>query len=228
MGYIYSSFIAFSRVNVTFTSMFHTENIKYGPVSVFLLYYDDFVTEEHLHNLLPEEHQKLESLKHPSRRREYVATRVLRTMHFGNEPILYSEIGAPYVDGEGFISISHANNVVGMAYCKTFQVGLDLEPIHEKVMRVKHKFLSKEEEQLTNTESVEEMIKVWSGKEALYKLAGRKKIIFAENLLLTRIDNLKWKGRIYFANNKKEVELIIDSRNDFVISINASPIYEVK
>lgn len=208
--------------------MFHTENIKYGPVWVFLLYYDDFVTEEHLHNLLPEEHLKLAKLNHPSRRREYVATRVLRTMHFGNEPILYSAIGAPYVDGEGFISISHANHVVGMAYCKSFQVGLDLEPIHEKVMRVKHKFLSAEERELTNTESVEEMIKVWSGKEALYKLAGRKEIIFAENLLLTRKDELKWKGRIYFPNNKKEVELIIDSKNDFVISINASPVYEVK
>lgn len=217
-----------SCVNVTFTSMFHTEKINYGPVSVFLLYYDDFVTEEHLHNLLPEEHLKLAKLKHPARRREYVATRVLRTMHFGNEPILYSEIGAPYVDGEGFISISHANHVVGMAYCKTFQVGLDLEPINEKVMRVKHKFLSDEEKKLTDTSSVEEMIKVWSGKEALYKLAGRKKIIFAENILLTRIDELTWKGRIYFPNNKKEVILTLDTKNDFVISINASPVYEVK
>ena len=208
--------------------MFHTEKIKYGPVSVFLLYYDDFVTEEHLHNLLPSEHKKLESLNHPSRRREYVATRVLRTMHFGNEPILYSEIGAPYVEGEGFISISHANHVVGMAYCKTFQVGLDLEPINEKVMRVKHKFLSSEEKELTNTDSVEEMIKIWSGKEALYKLAGRKKIIFAESLLLTRIDQLNWKGRIYFPNNKKEVDLILAVKNNFVISINPSPVYEVK
>src|SRR5690554_558005 len=75
--------------------MFHTESIKYGPVTVFLLYYDDFVTEEHLHNLLPNEQVKLQSLNHPSRRREFVATRVLRTMHFGNEPILYSKIGAP-------------------------------------------------------------------------------------------------------------------------------------
>lgn len=208
--------------------MFHTESIKYGPVTVFLLYYDDFVTEEHLHNLLPNEQVKLQRLNHPSRRREFVATRVLRTMHFGNEPILYSKIGAPYVEGEGFISISHANHVVGMAYCQSFHVGLDLEPIHEKVMKVKHKFLSDEEKILTDTDSVEEMIKVWSGKEALYKLAGRKEIVFAENLLLTKIDELHWKGRIYFPNNKKEVELTIDRKDNFVISINASPVYEVK
>lgn len=207
--------------------MFHTENIQYGSVSVYLLYYDNFVTEEHLHNLLPKEQQRLADFKHPKRRREYVATRILRTFHFGNEPILYSEIGAPYVEGEGFISISHANHVVGMAYCPSFQVGLDLEPIHEKVMRVKHKFLSPEEQRSTDTSSVEEMIKVWSGKEALYKLAGRKEIIFAENLLLHRIDSLKWKGRIYFPDTKKEVEMTIETKHDFVISINASPVYEV-
>lgn len=206
--------------------MFHTEEIKYGPVSVFLLYYDQFVTEEHLHNLLPHEHQKLKSLNHPSRQREYVATRILRTINFGNEPILYSKIGAPYIKGEGFISISHANHVVGMAYCSNFQVGLDLEPIHKKVMRVKHKFLSENEIQETNTSSVEEMIKVWSGKEALYKLAGRKQIIFAENLLLSRLNELQWKGSICFPNSKREVVLTIDTKNDFVISINASPVYE--
>ena len=208
--------------------MFHTENIKYGPVSVFLLYYENFITKEHLHNLLPEEHITLEKLKHPSRKREYVATRILRTMHFGNEPILYSDIGAPYVEGEGFISISHANHVVGLAYCKSFQVGLDLEPIREKVMRVKHKFLSSEEKQQTNINSIEEMIKVWSGKEALYKLARRKQIIFSENLLLTKINELKWKGQIVFPEQKKEVDLIIDSRNGFIISINTTPVYEIK
>ncbi|RFC55790.1 4'-phosphopantetheinyl transferase family protein [Brumimicrobium aurantiacum] len=208
--------------------MFHTENLVYGPVSVFLLYYDDFVTEEHLHNLLPEEHQRLKSFNHKGRQREYVATRVLRTMHFGNEPILYSEIGAPYIEGEGFISISHANHVVGMAYCADFQIGLDLEPIREKVMRVKHKFLSETEKCAYDTSSVEEMIKIWSGKEALYKLAGRKRIIFADNLLLTRKDDLRWKGLITFPEMKKEVELILQTKNDFVISINATPVYEIK
>jgi phosphopantetheinyl transferase len=204
--------------------MFHTEKLQYGPVEVFLLYYDDFKVEEHLHNLLESEHLRLNELSHPNRKKEYVATRVLRTMHFGNEPILYKKTGAPYIQEEGFISISHAFQVVGMAYCKDFQVGLDLEPIRDKVMRVKHKFLSEKEKMITDTSSVLEMIKVWSGKEALYKLAGRKKIIFAEHLSLLPIDDLLWQGRIQFPNSKKEVVLHIDTKKDFVISINASPI----
>lgn len=206
--------------------MFHTEKIKYGAVIVYLLYYDDFDIDDHLHNLLPHEQQKLQSFKHIKRRREYVATRVLRTLHFGNEKILYNEIGAPYIDGEGFISISHANNAVGMAYCKEFPVGLDLEPIHEKVMRVKHKFLSEEENKTLDSSSVEEMIKVWSGKEALYKMAGRKSIIFSEHLHLEKLDAQNWKGTLNFPEQKREVKMSISKHNRFIVSINTQQVNE--
>lgn len=207
--------------------MLHTETINYGPVTLYLLYYDDFFVEHHFNDLLPEELKILDLLKHPSRKREFVATRVLRTLHFGKTPILYSKIGAPSIEKEGFISISHNNLVTGIAYCNSFQVGLDIEPIHEKVMRVKHKFLGKNETELTDTSSIEEMIKIWSGKEALYKLAARKKIIFSDNLFLTPVNKRNWKGEIIFPNSNKEVELTIDRKDDFVISINASPVHEI-
>lgn len=206
--------------------MFHTETIKYGPVEVHLLYFERFEMEQHLHNLLPEEQQRIEQFGNELRKREYVATRVLRTMIFGNETILYSPIGAPYIKEEGFISISHAHQVVGLAFSKGFQVGLDLEPIRDKVLRVSSKFLSDQEKIELNTQNVTEMIKVWSGKEALYKLAGRKGIIFAKELLLKKKNDLLWNGEINFPDVKKHVELTIDEKNDFVISINASPVYD--
>ena len=207
--------------------MFHTETKKYGPVDVHLLYYENFVTSEHEHNLLPGEFKRLQQLKHPARRREFVATRVLRTLVFGNDPIHYSVLGAPYIEGEGFISISHAPHVVGLATCTDFPVGLDLEPIRSKVLRVKHKFLSANESASLDTESVVEMIKVWSGKEALYKLAGRKAIIFKESLLLTKINAEHWDGRICFPESKRNVTMNIEQSNDFVISVNrGAPCYE--
>jgi phosphopantetheinyl transferase len=206
--------------------MFHTETIKYGPVEVHLLYYERFEMKQHLHNLLPKEQQRTEQFGNDLRKREYIATRVLRTMIFGNEPILYSPIGAPYIEGEGFISISHAQQVVGLAFCKDFPIGLDLEPIRAKVLRVSSKFLSESEKLELDTENVTEMIKVWSGKEALYKLAGRKGIIFAKELLLKRKTDMLWSGEINFPDVKKHVELTIDEKNDFVISINASPVYD--
>lgn len=202
--------------------MFKVEKIQFNKVEVHLLYYSDFDVKEHFHNLLPHEKETLESFSSENRRMEYVATRVLRTMTFGNEQILYSEIGAPYIISEGFVSISHAYNVVGLAFCQDFQVGLDLEPIREKVLSVKHKFLSKDETRDLDINDVTEMTKVWSGKEALYKLAGRKGIIFAKELLLTKDKTYAdlWHGAIINGNKEKTVTLSITQRDNFVISVN--------
>jgi phosphopantetheinyl transferase len=208
--------------------MFHTETRTYGPVEVHLLYFENFFAEEHYHNLLEEEFERLETMNHPRRRREFVATRVLRSMVFGNEHICYNDVGAPYIEGEGFISISHAPHVVGLAFCKDFQIGLDLEPMAEKAKKVCHKFLSKTEKVLLDIESADEMTKVWSGKEALYKLAGRKGIIFSESLLLNKADDNLWKGIIEFTHLRKIVSLRILEINDFVLSVNDKPIRVIK
>lgn len=206
----------------TLQTMFRSEKIAYKSVTVYLLYYTDFDVEDHLHNLLEPEQRKLVLFSHPNRRREYVATRVLRTMVFGNDPILYNEVGAPYIMSEGFVSISHAQNVVGLAFSETHPVGLDLEPIRPKALRVCHKFLSNVEKEKLDDSNVETMIKVWSGKEALYKLAGRKKIIFAKELKLLPIssDGNLWSGVIDNYTHKKHVTLSITRKNEFVISIN--------
>lgn len=182
--------------------------------------------EEHYHNLMGAEYERLKTLSHPARKREYVATRVLRTMVFGNENILYNDVGAPFIEGEGFISISHAPHVVGLAFCKQFQVGLDLEPIREKALIVKDKFLSSDESRLLKTNSALEMTKVWSGKEALYKLAGRKGIIFSENLHLIKRKEEEWEGKIQFVDRVKFVPMHIVKVNDFILSVNSNRVYE--
>lgn len=204
--------------------MFHSEKIAFDHVEVHVLYYSDFDESEHLHNLLPDERKRLQTFRHPSRRREYIATRVLRSMVFGNVPISYNEWGAPMIEEEGYISISHANNVVGLAYNRWFQVGLDLEPIREKARLVCKKFLSVSERQLLNMEDALEMTKVWSGKEALYKLANRKQLIFSTELLLQKSSEELWKGQIVSREVIKFVDLMIVEHQDFVISVNIQPV----
>ena len=207
--------------------MFHSEKLTFGDVDVHLLYYENFIEDEHLHNLLTEEHLRLEKYHHPNRRREFIATRVLRTMVFGNEPILYSEIGAPYIKGEGYISISHATQVVGLAFSRFFPVGLDLEPIRDKVLNVAHKFLSPAEKECFDMTNTKEMIKTWSGKEALYKLAGKKGIHLAKDLAIKQLDDGSWFGEINCENVRKKVHLSITERQDFVISVNPKAAIDV-
>lgn len=200
--------------------MFNFEKITENEVSIHLMYYQEFDIEDYLYQLLPKEIKRLAEFANIKRKREFVATRILRSSLFGKSEIKYSDIGAPFIEEEGYISISHASNVVGIAFSKIHAVGLDLEPIREKIHRVKHKFLNSNESKQLDINSTHEMIKVWSAKETLYKLAKRKKIIFATELLLQKIDEVSWIGTIDNFDHRREVLLTILTQKDFVISFN--------
>ncbi|HEU0226892.1 MAG TPA: 4'-phosphopantetheinyl transferase superfamily protein [Arachidicoccus soli] len=202
--------------------MFRYENINYEKVVVHLLYFDDFDPEEYAFELLASEREHLATIKHIKRKREYIATRLLRNRLFGKKPIIYSEIGAPSIKDNIEISISHTNNIVGIACCREYSIGLDIEQIQDKVLRVKNKFLSRQEKEWFNLNSMEEMTKVWSGKEALYKLAGRKRIIFSENLNLFKRSDEVWEGNIVFKDFNKKVLLSLKREGEFIISTSIS------
>lgn len=174
--------------------------------------------------LLPDELNRLFQFNSEIRKQEYIATRVLRTFLFGRLPFHYSPNGAPSIESVSNISISHSCTQVGLACCDDFPIGLDIEPIREKVLRVKHKFLSKEEKQVFDTSSVEEMTRVWSAKEALYKLAGRKGIIFSDSLLLEKVEKDMLKGRICFPQFEKSTMIHSVRMGDEIISINKEPL----
>ena len=88
-------------------------------------------------------------------------------------------------------------------------------------------FLSATETEKLDANDVTEMIKTWSGKEALYKLAGRKGIHFAEELTLTKISEEEWVGEINCGNVRKKVNLSITRRHDFVVSVNPKAAVDV-
>jgi 4'-phosphopantetheinyl transferase EntD len=148
----------------------------------------------------------------------------LRHQLFGFSHIHYNEHGAPFIENEGFISISHAPGIVGLAISRDFQIGLDIEPLRPKALLLKDKFLSDDERTHFDIHSELEMTKVWSAKEALYKLAGRKQIIFKTDLLLKKQSSSIWEGRIINPDAHLKVELNIFVQDGCVITVNDSPI----
>jgi 4'-phosphopantetheinyl transferase len=205
-------------------SPFNQESIQLKNSIIHLMHFSAFQPLDFLHHLTPEETERFFSFKHLNRQQEFVATRVLRHELFGYSHIHYNAHGAPYIEDEGFISISHAPGLIGLAISRDFQLGLDVEPIRPKALLVKDKFLSEEEKQHFDTRSELEMTKVWSAKEALYKLAGRKQIIFKTDLLLNKQSEDIWEGRIINPNVHLKVELNIFVKDQCVITINDNPI----
>lgn len=203
---------------------FNQDSIQLKNGIIHLLRFEPFNPMDFIDHLTPEETERFFSFKHLNRQQEFVATRVLRHQLFGFSHIHYNEHGAPYIEDEGFISISHAPGIVGLAICRDFQIGLDIEPLRPKALLLKDKFLSEEEKQLFNTESELEMTKVWSAKEALYKLAGRKQLIFKTDLLLSKLSADLWEGRIINPNAHLKVELNIFVKDEYVITVNDNSI----
>ena len=202
-------------------------DIKCGQSHIHFLQFEAFNPNEFIGSLTREELERFHQFKHPNRRREFVATRVLRHQLFGFEHIHYDSYGAPYIESEGFISVSHTKNLVGIALNKDFKIGLDLESYRPNILELKDKFLSDEEKEFFNTDDPKIVTKIWSAKEALYKLAGRKKILFSKELLLKPETDSLWSGLIINPDEKLRVKLNIFEEFDTVITINNNAIEQV-
>ena len=160
---------------------FIQDQIEAFGSTLYFLEYAIFDPLEYMDQLTVLEKEQFFKYKHPKRQREYVATRILRHAIFGFKHIHYNSVGAPYIEDEGFISVSHSNNLIGIAVNKHFQVGFDLENLSDKAKRLHAKFLNQQERIIFDTEDELEMTKCWSAKETLYKLAGRNFIDFKSN-----------------------------------------------
>lgn len=203
---------------------FNFSSIKSNSAVIYLLEYDDFDPANYTDKLTDIELERLSKFKHIKRKREFVATRILRHNLFGFEHIHYDALGAPYIEREGFISISHSKNKVAIALNKGYQIGIDLEPHRPNILKVAHKFLSKNEMETFDCTDTLTVTQIWSAKETLYKLAGRKEILFSKELHLDKDEKGNWFGIIDNFDHVLEVKLNIFDFKDTIITINAGEI----
>lgn len=207
---------------------FHIELLHVKETRLYLARYSHFEPRDFLDYLTAEECERLQNFSHPARQQEFVATRLLRHAVFGFSHIHYDAHGAPYIQEEGFISISHCRNAVALAVNPTYKIGLDLERERSNILQLSSKFLSEAEKIIFDAQDPRIVTKIWSAKEAMYKLAGRKKIHFKTELLLDLDNEGKWVGRIENPDSLLFVKLDIFEVDDLIVSINCTPLVEEK
>ena len=188
------------------------------------MYYDAFQPSDYLHLLSELEQTRLASFSHIDRKREFVATRILKHQLFGYKKIEYTTNGAPFIEHEGFISISHTRGCCAIAVCEEYKIGLDLELRSDKAQKLYSKFLNEEEQQFLDPQDPLTMTCAWSCKESLYKLAGRKQLIFKTDLLLLNKNGGHWKAKIRNPDHIISVDLVSVLRDELIITINTSAI----
>ncbi len=112
--------------------------------------------------------------------KEYLAKYLL-----GNKAtITYDGKGKPYLaDDTRHISISHSHNRLAIIVNEKESTGSDIELIRDKVLKIKHKFLTNEE-LLDANDDPEKLLIYWAAKETLYKIYGLKEVDFIKDLFV--------------------------------------------
>lgn len=96
--------------------------------------------------------------------------------------IIYNDKGKPFIKGSHkHISITHSHDKLAVIINEKEATGIDIELIRDKVLRIKHKFLS-EEELIDAADNVTKLIVYWAVKESLYKVYGEKEVDFIKHL----------------------------------------------
>lgn len=98
--------------------------------------------------------------------------------------IFYENSGRPYLkDEKKFISISHSKTLVALGY-GNYRIGIDVEELDERVLRVRNKFLNEKEKNLFNEFDITANTIAWTIKESLFKLNKETGIDFKSELLI--------------------------------------------
>ena len=121
------------------------------------------------------------------RRREHLAWRRVVRNELGRGVVIdYNEVGAPVVDTpKTHISVAHGGEKVAVAIADE-RVGVDIENLDRNYERVKSRFMSPAEEALSDMEEWPAM--VWTAKEAIYKLYGKREVDLTEDIHITALN----------------------------------------
>jgi phosphopantetheinyl transferase len=100
--------------------------------------------------------------------------------------IVYEESGRPYIeDCSVSISISHAHDKLALLFSDhQANIGIDIEKVRDKVLKIKERFLSPTELTRLGDSSIEEYILYWAIKEAVYKAGHIAGLSFADQIIV--------------------------------------------
>ncbi|MEO6731543.1 MAG: 4'-phosphopantetheinyl transferase superfamily protein [Ferruginibacter sp.] len=136
---------------------------------------------------------------HPNKRLQHLAGRYLLQElfpAFPSELIRIADTRKPFLENEAFhFSISHCGTYAAVIVSADHRAGVDVELISSKVEKVKHKFLTEEEQQIFqeiplfpySVFNEKLLTAAWSIKESLFKWQASNEVDFKKHLVITKV-----------------------------------------
>lgn len=177
--------------------------------------------------LTPDETLELSSIHHLTKRKEFLAGRlvlreVLRNRNISFQGIYKDSCGKPFLVNSGYhISLSHSFPFACAIINPESAVGIDIEKPQEKLLKISSRFLSPKEK-LEVADNVQKHCIFWSAKEVLYKIYGRKKLIFNQELFVNLVPQVDGtlEGAIKTHQYHKSYRLKYFSFHEYIICYN--------
>lgn len=130
-------------------------------------------------------HTQLDELHTETRRREWLACRVLLQELLGHSArIAYHPNGAPYLaDSEWSVSLSHTKGYAAVLLQGDPAAGIDIEYRSARVLKIRNRFMNPEEEAgIDPKHETEHLLLHWCAKETLFKMIGQEDVDFCKHL----------------------------------------------
>jgi 4'-phosphopantetheinyl transferase EntD len=147
------------------------------------------------------------AITHPHKRLQHLAGRYLLQHLFPGFPLSLIQIAdtrKPFLEDEAFhFSISHCGGYAAAIVSTVNRVGVDIELLTEKIVRIEHKFVSEEEHSLVQSswahingapalssasaDHIKKLGLLWSTKEAVFKWYGLGEVDFRKHICIRSV-----------------------------------------
>lgn len=131
--------------------------------------------------------EELREISLPIKKQEWLSSRLCvselcQHMHLPYNGIIKDIYGKPHLQGnDAQLSLSHCFPVAGAIINKEQATGIDIELPQQKMLKVGDRYCNEKEWKFAKKD-VDMLTIIWAAKETLYKIHGKKKLIFKENL----------------------------------------------
>lgn len=169
------------------------------------------------------------TITHEQKRLEFCVGRVLaktllEKLSVTFEGIIKDEFGKPFFKNNPYqLSLSHSYPYVGALIDKNKSVGIDVEQIKSKLLKIAPRVLHPTELKDAGDNEIKHCI-YWCAKEALIKIYGKKDLVFAENLIIkpfTLQNQGNISGRIIVNSTETTIPLYYEVHNGFTVVLNS-------
>ncbi len=163
---------------------------------------------------------RVDAMKSELHQKGFLSIRhLLKEEGYTDSDLRYDEFGKPHLNNGHHISITHSFTFTAIIISPEHPVGIDIEKRRDKIVKIAHKFTPIDAyKSIANHDAlVSKLTVVWGAKESLYKIYGKKKLLFLDHIYIEdfAFEDQKTSGTILYESKSDDYDVHFEEIEDF-------------